>query len=113
MSGRGVYSKRAERIAADSLPCAWVLDDRASFAAARARCVFAICRDTSLSGKAKAILAACIDHMNPSIQFSCFAAMPTIAKEVGVSKRTCWRTILLAEGKYILTRRGKRHRNHG
>jgi hypothetical protein len=111
--GRGIYRKRVDREAAKSLPCAWTIGDRKSFAAAKARAVFAICRDPHLSGRTKAILAACIDHMNPQIQFSCFAAMPSIAQEVGVNVATCWRAIGAAEGTYILTRRGKRYRDHG
>ena len=111
--GRGVYGKHDERKAAQVLPCAWVIDDRKSFSAARARAVFAICRDPTLSGSEKSVLAACIDHMNPSLQYSCFAAMPTIAQEVGVHVATCWRAIRETDGKHILTRRGKRYRNWG
>src|SRR5215813_14209599 len=83
-SRRGKYTKQAEREAAKSLPPAWKIGDRKSFAATKARVVFAICRDAALTGRVKAILAACIDHMNPDNLFSCFAAMPSIAKEVGV-----------------------------
>jgi hypothetical protein len=89
-SQRGKYTKQAEREGAKNLPCAWKIGNRKSFAAARARAIAAICRDTSLSGRAKSVLAACIDHMNPGQQFSCFAAMPSIAKEVGVNVVTCW-----------------------
>lgn len=110
---RGKYTKQAEREAAKSLPPAWKIGDRKSFAAARARVMTAICGDACLSGKAKAVLSACIEHMNPDSQFSCFAAMPSIAKEAGVNVATCWRTINATEGKYIHTRRGKRYRNHG
>src|SRR5262245_63092339 len=51
--------------------------------------------------------------MNHENQFSCYCAMPTIAKEAGVGLATCWRTIREAEGNYIVTRRGKRYRDHG
>jgi hypothetical protein len=112
-SQRGKYTKQAEREAAKNLPCAWKIGNRKSFAAARARAIAAICRDTSLSGRAKSVLAACIDHMNPGQQFSCFAAMPSIAKEVDANVVTCWRTIRAVEGKYIITRRGKRYRDKG
>jgi len=107
------YSKQAEREAAKSLPPAWKIGDRKSFAATRARVMAAICRDGSLSGKAKAVLSTCIEHMNHENQLSCYCAMPTIAKEAGVGLATCWRTIRKAEGNYIVTRRGKRYRDHG
>ena len=112
-SRRGKYTKHAEREAAKSLPPAWKIGDRKSFAAAKARVVFAICRDATLTGRVKAILAACIDHMNPDNLFSCFAAMPSIAREVGVHVATCWRAISSVDGKYIVTRRGKRRRDSG
>jgi len=103
---RGVYGKRELRVV--TLPPAWQIRDRKSFMAARALSLWAILRDLTLSGRDKAVLAVCIHHMNPNEQWSCFASIPKIAEESGVSESGCWKAIKRADGKHIATqRRGK------
>ncbi len=105
---RGLYRKRDQRAAALALPQAWQIGNRKSFAAARARAVRGIALDLGLSSREKAALVKCLDHMNAGERWSCFASIPTIAKEVGVDKSTVWRAICRADGKHILTKRGRR-----
>jgi len=100
---RGVYGKRELRVV--TLPPAWQVGDRKSFMTARAQALWAILSDLKLSGRDKAVLAACIHHMNPNELWSCFASIPKIAEESGVSESGCWKAIKRADGKHIATRR--------
>jgi hypothetical protein len=106
--GRGIYRKRADRLAAITQPCAWEIGNKKSFSAARARAYRGICLDLDLHGKEKAALAACLDHMNAGERWSCFASIKTISKEAGINPATCWRAIRKADGKHILTKWEKR-----
>ena len=107
-AGRGIYRKRGQRAAAEAQPCAWKIGDRKSFNVAKARTNRGILGDPNLSGHEKAALAAGIDHMNEKERWSCFISIDTMSKESGASRRVCWRAIGKADGKHILTRRGKR-----
>jgi hypothetical protein len=73
--------------------------------AVRARVLWAILGDLKLSGHHKAALATCIRHMNPNEQWSCFASIPKIAAESGVSESVCWEGIRRADGRHIATKR--------
>ncbi len=113
MSRRGIYRKRGLREEAEKLPAAWIIGDKKSFSAARARAVRSIALDLNLTGREKAALVACLDHMNADERWSCYAAIPLIAKEAGVDKATVWRAIGRADGKHILTKRGRRRSDSG
>lgn len=99
--GRGIYSKKAEREAAGALPCAWTIGDRRSFYAARARLQRGLLGALDLHGREKAALGAALDHMHANERWSCYASIPLLAQESGVSEATCWRAIGKADGKYI------------
>jgi hypothetical protein len=105
---RGLYRKRDQRAAALAMPPAWQIGNRKSFTAARARAMRGILGDLDLSGREKAALAACLDHMNAGEQWSCFASIEVIAAESGVHTSTCWRAICKADGTHILTKRASR-----
>ena len=105
---RGIYRKREQRAAALALPPAWEIGNRESFYAARARAQRAIMGDLSLTRRDVAVLAVCLDHMNPNERWSCFASIGLISGELGASTSGCWRAIFKADGKHILTKRSKR-----
>ena len=73
--------------------------------AARAHTLWAILADLKLSGRDKAVLAASVRHMNPNERWSCFASIPKLAAESGVSESGCWKAIKRADGIHIATRR--------
>jgi hypothetical protein len=108
MSRRGIYRNKGSRSAAISLPAAWEIGDRSSFAGARARAMRGICLDLDLGSSEKAVLAVALDHMNADERWSCFASISRLAEEAGVKPATCWRAIGKADGKHILTKRAPR-----
>jgi hypothetical protein len=63
--------------------------------------------DLKITNHEKAALQVIIGHMNPDEHWSCYAAIPTLAKEAGVCERVVWIAIKTT-GKYIQTRSARR-----
>jgi hypothetical protein len=110
---RGVYRKSHLRESSKNAPAAWTIGDPKSFRAARARVQRDVGGDIALGRKQVAALLVILDHMNCGERWSCFASIPKMAKEAGVHEATVWRAIEQADGKYILTMRGRRPRSRG